>query len=176
MGPDIKKHVTPEAAQGMDHVERTGSRPSEAFLTPGMVGCYLSHYKTWESILNSPDDFGAVFEDDAVVDPRIYSKGFGEISKVNWDIILLGNIFTYGPEMEPSTELKKVKYFWGLQGYLISRQGCEKLMKYRGEKISKQIDAFVSGLAQDSVLDVWAVPTSLVNQASFGTDLQVPIV
>lgn len=175
MGPDIKKYVSPEVAQGMDHVERTGTRPSEAFLTPGMIGCYLSHYKTWETILDSNDNFGAVFEDDAEIDPRVYSKGFGEISKVNWDIILLGNIFTYGQEIE-GTELKKVTYFWGLQGYLISREGCKKLIKHRGDKISKQIDAYVSSLAQDSKLDIWAVPTSLVGQANLGTDLQVPIV
>jgi GR25 family glycosyltransferase involved in LPS biosynthesis len=174
LGPVIKKYVTPEVAQGMDHVERTGARPSEAFLTRGAIGCYLSHFKTWETILDSTDNFGAVFEDDAVIDPRVYSKGFGEISKVNWDIILLGNIFTYGQDVE-GTELKKVTYFWGLQGYLISREGCKKLMKYRNEKISKQIDAYVSSLAQDSKLEIWAVPTSLVNQANFGTDIQVPI-
>ena len=177
LGPAIKKYVTPEVAQGMEHVERTGTRPSEAFLTAGAIGCYLSHYKTWETILDGTDPYGIVFEDDAAIDARVYSKGvrpaFEELGS-DWDVILLGNIFTYG--QDDTEKIERVKHFWGLQGYIISRRGCEKLMKYRDDKISKQIDGFLSSLAQDGVVDIYAVRPSLIGQTGYGTDIQVPIV
>jgi glycosyl transferase, family 25 len=40
-------------------------------LSPGELGCLLSHYEIWKIVERARDDFAAVFEDDAVIDPRL---------------------------------------------------------------------------------------------------------
>ena len=52
----LEQHYSPEINR------KTWHRP----LTPGEIGCYLSHIDCWERIVDSQLDFALILEDDAV--------------------------------------------------------------------------------------------------------------
>lgn len=56
---------SPELAEVIQPVvTRTG-------MNPGEVGCYLSHIKAWQHLLDSEDDEALVLEDDCLLDPAL---------------------------------------------------------------------------------------------------------
>ncbi len=40
----------------------------------GEIGCFLSHRKVWQAIVDSGAAVGLVFEDDAVIDPVVFPQ------------------------------------------------------------------------------------------------------
>src|SRR5271165_2518493 len=59
-------------------------------LCSGEIGCYTSHYKAWQSLVNSNDDQIIVFEDDVLVDwPIINRLAECNFSKLKIDILRL---------------------------------------------------------------------------------------
>jgi len=165
--------VSPEIEDGIKKIETTGYRTSHPQMTRGMIGCYKSHYKVWDAIYASGDPYGLVFEDDAMIDSQLYEK-IPEFPP-DWDVILLGHARLAEYEHVPYPDLLLVQDFWGLHGYLISRKGIAKMMLYRDIPISLQIDIFMSKLATEGKLIVYAVENPIVHQGNFGTDLQTTI-
>lgn len=45
-------------------------------ISRGEIGCFLSHRKAWQAIVDSGADAGLVFEDDAVIDAEIFRSAF----------------------------------------------------------------------------------------------------
>lgn len=43
-------------------------------ISKGEIGCFLSHRKAWQAIVDSGADAGLVFEDDAVIDPVVFPQ------------------------------------------------------------------------------------------------------
>lgn len=168
--------VAPEIEKGIKKIEQTGLRTSHPQMTRGMVGCYKSHYKVWDEIYQSGKPYGLVFEDDAEFDEKIYKKTAERlVFPDDWDVILLGHVRLADYERGPQPNLLKVRDFWGLHGYLISRRGISKMMLYRDMPISLQIDIFMSKLATEGKLMVYALDPPLVYQGDLGTDLQMRI-
>lgn len=168
--------VDPEIEDGIKRIEKTGFRTSHPQMTRGMIGCYKSHYKVWDEIYQSGKPYGLVFEDDAEIDDDIYEKAAARLDfPDNWDVVLLGYVTLMDYEKGPKPGLLSVKDFWGLHGYLISRRGVAKMMLYRDMPVSLQIDIFMSKLAQEDKLTVYAIDIPLVRQGNFGTDLQMRI-
>ena len=168
--------VTPEVEEGIKYVEKTGLRSSTQ-LSRGMIGCYKSHYKVWDEIYSSGKPYGLVFEDDAEMDQDLYKKTAHRLDfPEHWDIILLGHVRLIDYEKGPRPGLLLVREFWGTHGYLISRRGVANMMLYRDMPITLQIDGFMSKLAQEGKLLIYALDPPLVHQGNFGTDIQAPIV
>lgn len=110
------------------------------FYYPGQVGCYLSHYKIIENILNdknnnlSTDDYTVILEDD-VAFPREFHDEIENIiialnnNSTDFDIIYLGNnnsnhnelivnnIYTLDPNVP----------CWGTHAMLIKNKNVEKI-------------------------------------------------
>ena len=78
-------------------------------------------------------------------------------------------------EKGPKPGLLRVKDFWGLHGYLISRRGVSKMLLYKDMPRGLQSDIFRSKLAMDGKLDIYALDPPIVKQGNFGTDLQMRI-
>ena len=164
--------VALDKSLGVHFVEMTGIRPSHDFLTRGMVGCYKSHYKAFEEIVVSNKPYGLIFEDDAEISNDIYDRLSGLEFPPSWDVILLGNVERIDDEPGPPG-FRKVNYFMGLQGYLISQRGVQKMLSYKNTPINLQIDAFMSKLIKDGELEVFITEQLLVGQGGFGTDIQM---
>ena len=75
---------------------------ARALLTPGMIGCYLSHRKCWQLCVEGGHDAVLVFEDDAVLMPEFKSKLLGAMEDVpdDWDVLLLGGLAAVHPKLK----------------------------------------------------------------------------
>ena len=48
-------------------------------ISRGEIGCFLSHRKAWQAIIDSGADAGLVFEDDVVLDPDVFPRAVGAV-------------------------------------------------------------------------------------------------
>lgn len=169
---DIKEFVTQRVREGLQKIEETGKRVSHDHLTRGMVGCYLSHLKVLEMIKSSSKPYGLVLEDDASFPEDVYTKHIKNALLTmpeDWDVILLGRWPL--EEMNEKTYVK-VNKFWGTHGYLVNRQGAEKIIKHGGAPIDDQIDGAMGALARQGVLKIYA-PYRNVIRVNTGLQSQV---
>ena len=104
-------------------------------LTPGEVGCYASHLKTLEMMLECNLDYALVLEDDALPprDLRRIVKDVMSQLPQDWDVVHLCG--TPRRAVKPLAELERgralVRYSRvpsGAFGYLISAAGAHKLL------------------------------------------------
>ena len=179
MGEKMREYVTPKVWMGMNYLNQMKVRLADGQLTPGMIGCYLSHYLIFKQIVDDQLPYAVIFEDDANIHPRIYSKKIQSIVEedgtfpLDWDVILLGH---WCKKCVPVTnDYTNVQYFWGTHGYMVSQQGAQKLINLRENEISMQIDGFMSYLSQQGQLKVLAIHPSYVVQANFGSDIQLQV-
>ena len=172
---DIKSLVTTKAYGEITTSEKNKYRTKHYQLTRGGVGCYLSHIEVMKMIWNSDKNMGLIFEDDAVMDKTIKASLSEQLTKIpsDWDILLLGyfcNKCTYG------TSYNKVNKFFGLHGYLVSRSGIRKILKYCTPPIDRQIDSSLSDMAEKGMLNIYTTKQKYVRQDnSFKTSIQIPI-
>lgn len=121
------------------------ARDSHASLTPGAVGCFLSHLKCWKKFLNSgKGNYCLILEDDSSLPKNLLPITKKIVKKMDskWGIILLGWIAT--KEYTPYNDfLYKVNAFQLCHSYLLSSFGAKKLLKLH-QKIEKQVDHFMS--------------------------------
>ena len=109
----------------------------------GHFGCYLSHMSIFKKFLQTDKQYCFILEDDAEF---ITSNLKEEIIKnmknlpSDWDVLLLGYEVNGGPngykevrEGNKDTKLKNgllnLKYFTGLQGYILTRNCAQKLIE-----------------------------------------------
>jgi glycosyl transferase, family 25 len=102
----------------------------------GQMGCFLSHYKTWEKIAAGEDRFCAVFEDDVQPSSRL-AKIIADDSWIPDDVDLIrldtstNRVrLTAQPTITHLTnKLYGVKSTsWCTGGYLLSKRAAEKLL------------------------------------------------
>lgn len=173
---EIEKIVTPSVYKGILELDSTNKRSRESQLTRGMIGCYLSHLEIYKKILEGKYNMGIVFEDDIVIDSNIYKNSIKDIDKIypcDWDIILLGYITFF--DYKDQGDYYDVYNFWGLQGYVISKKGAKKIIKY-GLPINQQIDHYMSKLAKGGYLNIYASKQNMVVQNSVYSDVQMQVV
>lgn len=89
------------AGKELDPSERRAQVTALAriFLTPGMMGCFLSHRKCWERCVEMGEDM-LVFEDDVVVEPDFARRLCAAMDDLpaDWDVMLLGALGLVHPE------------------------------------------------------------------------------
>lgn len=110
------------------------------------LGCALSHFKIWELIANGEQDYGLIFEDDALPVANTSKYILEVLNKVEClnclvDIIFLSRRF---PERKPVVNIQdlgvisdkqKFSLVWvkyngiGADSYILSRQAAKKLLK-----------------------------------------------
>lgn len=174
---DIASMLTPLAYKEVLDAERNQYRMQHYELTRGAVGCYLSHVGVWNRMLQGSSDCVIVFEDDAWVTPTLGAQIADLMQHVpaDWDLVLLGHVLT---KYKRGVHVHQVLGFYCLHGYLISRQGAQKIMQSgHVYPIAKQLDSMLSDITKDGTLNVYASPRQLVKQDNFRfkTQIQVPV-
>lgn len=160
---NMAEHLTDKALYEVLRAEREGHRTKHYQLTRGGVGCYLSHVSLWRDILESDKDAALIFEDDAIM-----AKNIGGIMRrlhvpVDADIVLLG--YYCNKCNNTACGVVRVRRFFGLHGYVITRRGIEKIMAHPDVwSIGKQIDSWLTDLARDGTLNLYATPEQYVVQ------------
>uniref|UniRef100_A0A6C0CF57 Glycosyl transferase family 25 domain-containing protein n=1 Tax=viral metagenome TaxID=1070528 RepID=A0A6C0CF57_9ZZZZ len=118
--------------------------------TVGAVGCYLSHVKTWKTIIyNNINDYSLIFEDDVHVCDIKFNDILERINNLpeDWDIYLLSNPKHFYDKELIYNDLYKVNRFFYLSSYVINTKACKKIIDYEHLfPINQQIDTFLSNV------------------------------
>lgn len=170
---DWSKFLSPEALEALLTVQKTGFRKTHPELTPGAVGCYLSHMQAWRTIADSGRPFGIVFEDDAAIPPDALLQLYTALKSAppDWDIVLLGYA-GYGQLVSPV--LTELHSFLLLHAYAISAHAARVLADSM-LPITRQVDWELSDRIKTRGLKVFGLNPSLVKQDWQGTDIQIPL-
>ena len=140
-------------------------------LSPGEIGCYTSHYKAWQSLVDSNDDQIIVFEDDVLVDwPIINRVAECNFSKLNIDILRLFATHTFPFDIaihrfiSPHSHLLRNKgLLLGMQGYLLTRRGAEALLS-TGNIIAAPVDWVMSRYWEYNVPNYCLFPFPIIER------------
>ena len=170
---DVECHVSPAAYKSILYTDDTGRRRGHADLTRGAVGCAMSHLDCLRRFLLTDKEYALVFEDDAVLMFRIGSAIQSSLSTARgpWDVLLLGYW------CRSCTDANAMDWF-GLQAYLVSREGARKVLEGCAPPFSMQLDHRMSEMARRGELIVARAASSIVPQAggTYPTDIQKPLV
>jgi glycosyl transferase, family 25 len=126
------------------------------YLQPrGVIGCYLSHKKFWQKVVDEKLDKAIIFEDDVQLVPDFKEKlinnleRFSKEADTNFDVIMLGAIGRVHPEgkdgvggrffsiyiggKRPLKIINDYRYQprrpAGTHAYMVSYKGAQKLLK-----------------------------------------------
>lgn len=166
--------LTELARLEMKQLETMGFRYKHYQLTKGAIGCYLSHVKIWEHIVDHDYEMVLVFEDDARPPPnflKLVKQNLKLIPK-DWDIVLLGKLCNSCVDKGGYYDVNR---FMLTHAYLIKKKAIIKILETDTLfPISQQIDAYMSELS--STLKIYAVKKDIVRQGQSRTDIQAPII
>jgi glycosyl transferase family 25 len=127
--------------------------PQYRKLRRGEIGCYLSHLKCWDLILQSKKSYGLVLEDDVVFTKNFkckFNDTFKHIKDLEWDIITLGRRCKpawFNKKCLDGTSIYADSFYpavvgYGTFAYIIKRDAIEKLLRTTFP-ISKPIDVVI---------------------------------
>lgn len=162
------------AAARLEALARTGTRAEHRDLTPGAVGCYLSHLRAWRRVAGSGAPYAFVFEDDADIPGDTlarFERALAQVGGRPWDVLLLG---CDGEGESAGPDLTRITRFLRLHAYAITPSAARRLC---GEvlPIRQQVDWELSQRAGAGQLDVYAVKPSVVGVTWQGSTVQVPL-
>lgn len=148
----------------------------------GAIGCYLSHYKIWEKMINQNLDNVLIIEDDIFtdVDAEEFNKYINSIPD-DYDIGMLSWFKLWFDPLSNTNKNIIINEYWNKYNsinvfstgcYLVSKKGAEKLIK-NAFPICYQVDAYMNILNNvDKDFVRYISIESLLNQQDLGTDIQ----
>lgn len=119
-------------------------------LTPGEVGCFLSHRAAWEGLVNSGEQYALVLEDDVHLSPELPEL----IADLSWfpeDATAVKMETSQAPVILDPTEypapsgrkLRRLRTaHMGTGAYIICREGAENLLR-ESENFREPVDNFM---------------------------------
>ena len=140
------------------------------YVTPGHLGCSLSHYMLWQTCQHLPDDYFLIFEDDVVLTPG-FTDAFMRIMPTmpeDWEFAFVGyhflpesaKITKAGPYLRKSSINPLCTH-----AYMIHRRGIPKLLR-EGYRIWCHVDEQLRDYVLPH-LNVYLFPDGLARQLSF---------
>jgi GR25 family glycosyltransferase involved in LPS biosynthesis len=151
-------------------------------LTPGGIGCALSHRKVYQKILDDNLDAALILEDDITIDKDFVDK-FNTISRYvprDYDILFLGyHASSLNNITKINNYISKPSKTYGLFGYIVTNQGAKKLLNIF--PITEQIDTEISNnFGKNKIIAYIVNPDKRIifsDESSvhtkFGTDIQI---
>jgi len=147
-------------------------------LTPGEIGCFLSHHLAWQTLLSSGQTWATILEDDAVISPMfgVYLSQFPEM----WPPALI-KIETFrapieiGPLIATVANLRVCELrseHKGTAGYTVHRQTAALLLEATANE-SEPIDAIFTKpyIARREFRPLQLVPALVMQNAAFASDI-----
>jgi GR25 family glycosyltransferase involved in LPS biosynthesis len=173
---DIKKYISIEQYKRILYTEEFNQRYYHKDMNKNSIGCFVSHVQVYKQLLRDPDaDYYIIFEDDASPTQKYMLQHLLNIIKQNdWDIFLLGGyIFTSSDCKNHHPPCINVKHFFGLQSYIISKQGAKKILQ-NIYPIDMQIDSKLSKLCQENKISIHSLRSALFNQELVESNIKHP--
>lgn len=176
----VGKKVSPEtwlskdALTDLQLIEKNGFRTHHHSVTRGGLGCFLSHYNLAKQLINDPSVEGyLIFEDDTTMLPSTYSQITNSLENApkDWDMLLFYTIRAVG--RSKNENFNKLKSFWGMNCYILSKNGAKKFVKEVDEtKIDGQVDCYLSRMIQQKKMNIYSSKTHFVSSNSTDTNIQ----
>ncbi len=120
-------------------------------LKKGQLACLLGHIECWKQMILNNDDYAIVFEDDAWWNPnKCLSYELEELFslKLSFDLFFLGRTpLIESEEVGAKVNPKKYvipNYSYNSHAYILSRQGCLKLLSQNPHKNLLSADEFLA--------------------------------
>jgi len=143
------------------------------------IGCYLSHLKTYEKILNDNNNgYSILFEDDFKVVDENFIKIINNAIKVlqnhddNFDFLFLGNTFN-NKDINISDNIytaSKNEWLYGCHAMLINNKKMKNIYD-KLKFIDGQIDVNISKLNFDNKLNIYTLYPIIVDQAGLESSI-----
>lgn len=149
------------------------------FLTPGIIGCYLSHRALWERIAQSSAPWQIVMEDDVLLSEQFLLKMKNilreletctETQDYQWDVLLLGALGSVHPKgrhgfnriasymagnQRTARRISKSVHVprrpMGMHAYVLTKRGAQKLLD-QASRVSGHVDVIAWGLRNLTLL------------------------
>ena len=156
---------------------RQGHRRAHDELTPGAVGCALSHVGVSRLALSRGLTRFAVFEDDAELPECVLSlmeRATAE-APTGWHCILLG--WSGAPPAVPvGSLLQPVEKFWALHSYMLSAEGAQLMVRLNTPVRTHADHAMARGAARGEVRIYGVGPQEMrIQQCGKGSDVQMVV-
>lgn len=164
-------HLTAQAHKELQSIANEGFRQRHEQLTPGALGCYLSHLNILRQAYAQNLQSILVFEDDALLPVDLLPRLAEQVAALpkDWDMLVLG----YSTDIEVDSAPLRLRRFYRLHAYLISQKGMAKVLAL-GFPIRKQLDSALSDWSERIAI-YGAVPQLVPNDDSFQTTIQLPL-
>lgn len=155
---------------------------ADSGLTPGEVGCFLSHRAIWEKLLRSDDDHALVLEDDV----RLSADLPELLANLSWipasagvvKLDMAGGRVGVAKSACDAPGGRKLcllrTMHTGGAGYIVSRAYAARLIE-ESTTLKEAVDNFMFGIDAIAKDDgrIWQmVPAAVVQEKRFNTDLQ----
>lgn len=109
-------------------------------MSPGMIGCFLSHYALWEHLVETGTPYAVILEDDARLDGEftaVVGKIMETAAATKWDVVVLSAKRQYPIDLALAflhgnrwLVRHKRRIGGGTRGYLIRREAAGALLHY----------------------------------------------
>ncbi|UUP16292.1 glycosyltransferase family 25 protein [Nitratireductor thuwali] len=153
-----------------EHID-LGSHP-ESGLSPGEIGCFLSHRAAWKKLVESSDPNAIIFEDDAHLSPDL-PRLLADMSWLPADAMIVKLDTNLVPvvldparhEVRPSRSLRRLRTaHMGASGYILSRDAANVLLE-KSERVQMVVDELMfSGSALDRITTYQMIPAPVLQQ------------
>ena len=151
------------------------------------IAIAMSHIKTWRKFLLTDKDFCLIFEDDIVLNKNfdkeietalqnvpndfdiLYLGCFGCNNDLNYLSIPFSFIYKLNNSKIINDYIKKPKVAFALHGYVLSKKGAKKLVKYTEKNIDNHIDVMIFKLYNQGKIKLYSLKNRIVYQTSSDT-------
>lgn len=172
------KWLSPSTATEFYTVQKNGYRTHHYQLTPGGVGCFLSHYYLAKQLLaDSIVDNYLILEDDIQLLPNARSIMTHALETVppDWDLITFYTHRLHGKSV--GKHFKRIDGFWGMGTYLLHKRGAQKFVdEVDQHRIDGQVDAYLSRMGQQNKLNLYAHLNHMSVNVARDTNIQNKLV
>jgi len=139
---EVRKILTQKAYNGVYYQSHRSSDYDLGSL--GAVGCYLSHLKLWQEIVDKNLPGMYIFESDVICTGFPSEEELQEFrSQPNPHFLAFGTYYSAGHAQKGLKHINKLGRFMGMHAYYITNEGARKLIK-DAYPIEQQIDAYIS--------------------------------
>ena len=148
-------------------------------LTPGEIGCYMSHRKAWQKIASGQSRYGIVLEDDinVVGDLSHVMQALNSLS-FNWDTIKLAPYKTTQRSIAHSVVLTEqfnlvthTKPMTGCAAYALTKQAAIKLLAHSTE-FGRPVDTDIQHFWEKNIHVFSLMPYPIQQDLAFNSEMQ----
>lgn len=175
------RYLTDKAMEQLERSIEDNVRQHHHELTPGAVGCFLSHIRCFERFLaRNPqdDDYALILEDDSNPLPEFKEALISVLNQPPPDAdIILMSFIAFGNTQD--IQVSDMEYvfldypsrFYLLNAYLVSGKGARNIMQHFEEshsRFEKQIDSHMTELVNNQRIKVYTLTKDMCPQTALG--------